>query len=311
MESVESVRVFLAVARLSGFSAAAEELGISKAACSKHVARLEGDLGVRLLNRSTRSVSLTEAGTAYRDRMREILAEIEETESAISQLNTEPRGQLRVMAPTSYGSFHLARAVTDFQARYPNVSVELQLADRPADLVEEGIDLAIHVGELPDSNCVARMLARVRVVVCGAPAYLERMGTPEVPDDLARHNCLVYSVRHPTGAWQFRDRGRARQVTVTGNFRASAGEALRVAATQGCGLVQLPTYMVGLDIQAGRLQPVLEEFEPPPRPITALFLHRRYLSAKVRAFVEFLQNRYQPEPYWERWTGEPGPQMSR
>lgn len=303
MESLASVRVFLAVARHSGFSAAAEELDLSKAACSKHVARLEAGLGVRLLNRSTRSVSLTEAGTAYRDRMREILAEIEETESAVAQLNTEPRGLLRVMAPTSYGSFHLARAVTDFQARYPDVSVELQLADRRADLVEEAVDLAIHVGELEDSNCVARTLARVRVVVCGSKEYLERAGTPETPADLAQHNCLVYSVRHPVGAWDFTENGRARQRHVAGNFRASAGEALRVAATQGCGLVQLPTYMVGLDIQAGRLQPVLESFEPPPRPITALFLHRRYLSAKVRAFVEFLQYRYQPEPYWERWAG--------
>lgn len=304
MESVESVRVFLAVARLSGFSAAALELGISKAACSKHVARLEGDLGVRLLNRSTRSVSVTEAGAAYRDRMREILAEIEETESAIAQLNTEPRGHLRVMAPTSYGSFHLARAVTDFQTRYPDVSVELQLADRTVDLVEEGIDLAIHVGELDDSNCVARTLARVRVVVCGSREYLARAGEPATPADLAHHNCLVYSVRHPIGTWQFTEQGRLHQRVVSGNFRASAGEALRVAAMQGCGLVQLPTYMVGLDIQAGRLKPVLESFEPPPRPITALFLHRRYLSAKVRAFVDFMQLRYQPEPYWQRWTGD-------
>ena len=304
MESIESVRVFMAVARLSGFSAAAGELGISKAACSKHVARLETDLGVRLLNRSTRSVGLTEAGTAYRDRMREILADIEETESVIAQLNTEPRGQLRVMAPTSYGSFHLTRAITDYQAKFPEVNVELILVDRPADLVQEGIDLAIHVGELEDSNCVARTLARVRIVVVGAPAYLNRAGRPSLPDDLLRHNCLVYSARHPVGAWHFNVGGKQRQFLVGGTFRSSAGEALRTAAIQGSGLVQLPTYMVGLDIQAGRLEPVLVDFESQPRSITALFLHRRYLSAKVRTFVDFMQARYQPEPYWERWTAK-------
>jgi DNA-binding transcriptional LysR family regulator len=303
MNSIESVRVFLAVARHGGFTAAAEELGLSKAACSKHVARLEAALGVRLLNRSTRNVGLTEAGAAYRDRMRDILAEIEETESAVAELNTEPRGQLRVMAPISYGSFHLARAIADFQIRYPRVSIDLVLVDRLVDLVEEGIDVAIHVGELPDSSSVARALAHVRVVVCGASAYLERMGVPRTPDDLAGHNCLVYAPRHPAGTWQFRVGGRQLDVAVSGNLRSTAGEALRIAAVQGCGLVQLPTYMVGLDIQAGRLVPVLEEFEPPPRPITALFLHRRYLSAKVRAFVDFLQARYQPMPYWEQWAG--------
>lgn len=303
MNSIQSVRVFLAVARHGGFTAAAEETGISKAACSKHVARLETELGVRLLNRSTRSVSLTEAGAAYRDRMRDILAEIDETEAAVAELNTEPRGQLRVMAPISYGSFHLARAIAEFQTRYPRVAIDLVLVDRPADLVEEGIDVAIHVGDLPDSNTVARVLAHVRVVVCGAPDYLKRAGVPESPEQLAQHNCLVYAPRHPAGTWQFRAGGRHLEVAVSGNFRSTAGEALRIAAVQGCGLVQLPTYMVGLDIQAGRLAPVLEAFEPQPRPITALFLHRRYLSAKVRAFVDFLQERYQPVPYWEQWTG--------
>ena len=302
MDRLESVRVFMVVARLEGFSAAANELGISKAACSKHVARLETDLGVRLLNRSTRSVGLTEAGAAYRDRMREILADIEETESVIAQLNTEPRGQLRVMAPTSYGSFHLARAISDYQAKFPEVSVDLILVDRPADLVQEGIDVAIHVGELEDSNCVARTLARVRMVVCGAPAYLARAGRPARPEELSQHNCLVYSIRHPIGAWHFSMPGGDQQIIVTGTFRSSAGEALRTAAIQGRGLVQLPTYMVGLDIQAGRLEPVLEEYEPPLRPITALFLHRRYLSAKVRTFVDFMQARYQPQPLWEQWV---------
>jgi DNA-binding transcriptional LysR family regulator len=223
----------------------------------------------------------------------------------VAQLNAQPRGQLRIMAPTSYGSFHLARAVTDYQSRFAEVTVDLLLADRAPDLINDGVDVAIQVGELEDSNCVARTLARVRVVVCGAPAYLERAGTPRVLRDLQRHECLVYSARHPAGAWQFRAGGRQQQVPVSGTFRSSAGEALRIAAIEGRGLVQLPTYMVGLDIQAGRLRPVLESFEPEPRPISALFLHRRYLSAKVRTFVDFMQNRYLPEPYWERWAAQP------
>jgi DNA-binding transcriptional LysR family regulator len=272
---------------------------------SKHVSRLESRLGVRLLNRTTRSVGLTEAGAAYRDRMKELLQDFDETEQSVAKLSTEPRGTLRIMAPTSFGSFHLARAIADFRILYPEVDADLVLTDRPADLVEEGLDLAIRVGELEDSNLVARKLAETRVVVCGAPQYLQAHGRPGHPDELRDHNCLVYTGRQLGSEWPFRIDGEVRLDRVTGHVRSNIGDALRIAAIQGAGLVQMPTYMVGLDIAAGRLEPVLEAFEPPPRPVFATYLYRRYLSAKVRTFVNFLSERYYPTPYWEHWTAAP------
>ena len=304
MDKLLGIKVFLSVARLGSFAAAARELDISKAMASKHVARLESDLGVRLFNRTTRKVSLTESGAVYRDRMREILENIEETDNLVSSLNAEPAGNLRIMAPASYGAFHLARAATEYRRLNPGVSVELVLSDREPDLVEDGIDLAITVGELEDSNYIARQIGTSRMVVCGAPAYLANHESPASPMDLAEHDCLIYSARQRTGVWHFSMDGLPTDIPVFGNFRSTAGEALRIAALQGAGLAQLPTYMVGLDIKAGRLQILLEDYEPPPRPMCVIYLHRRYLSAKVRTFVEFLRRSYDPEPYWERWAEE-------
>lgn len=305
MDRLTSIEVFLEVARHESFSAAADELGLSKAMVSRHVGQLENKLGVRLLNRTTRSVGLTEAGSAYRDRMKELLEDLEETEQSVAKLNTEPRGMLRVLAPTSFGSFHLARAIADFRKTYPEVDVDLVLTDRPGDLVEEGLDLAIRVGELEDSNLVARKLAQARVVVCASPQYLEAHGRPRHPDDLRRHDCLVYTGRQLSGDWSFTIDGTVRMDRLEGHIRSNIGDALRVAALQGSGIVQMPTYMVGLDIAARRLEVVLENFEPPPRPVYATYLYRRYLSAKVRAFVNFLSERFYPTPYWEHWAGKP------
>jgi DNA-binding transcriptional LysR family regulator len=305
VDRLTGIEVFLAVARSEGFSAAANELGLSKAMVSKHVSRLEAKLGVRLLNRTTRRVGLTEAGAAYRDRMKELLQELEEAEQSVSKLSTEPRGTLRVVAPTSFGSFHLARALADYRVVFPEVDIDLVLTDRPADLVEEGLDLAIRVGDLEDSTLVARRLAQTRVVVCGAPRYLHEFGRPQHPDDLRQHNCLGYTGRQLSSEWSFTIDGKVRMNRLAGHVRSNIGDALRVAAIQGAGLVQMPTYMVGLDIAGGRLEAVLEAFEPPPRPVYATYLYRRYLSAKVRTFVNFLSERFYPTPYWEHWTKGP------
>lgn len=302
MDKLTSMRAFLQVARLGSFSAAAEEMGLSKAMISKHVSNLENQLGVQLINRTTRHLNLTEVGVAYRDRIREILNDIEETELAVSSLSSEPRGTLRLMAPTSFGSFHITRAIADYQQIYRNVSVDLQLTERTPDIVEEGLDMAIRIGHLEDSSLVAVRLADVRSVVCASPDYLERHGSPREPADLRQHNCLIYTPRSPADEWQFQSNGDTYSITINGNVRSNVGDALRVGAIQGCGLAQLPTYMVGLDIMAGRLQAVLEDYEGPERPIHAVYLHRRHLSAKVRTFVDFLRERYQPVPYWEQWT---------
>ena len=297
MDKLSSMKVFMQVARLGSFSAAADNLGISKAMVSKHIKRLEDSLDVQLFNRTTRSLSLTEVGTVYRDRIKEILNDIEETELSVSKLSSEPRGTLRIMAPTSFGSFHLSRAVTEYLTQYPNVNVEMLLAERTPDLVDEGIDLAILIGVLEDSSLFARKIADARMVVCGSPSYLEKNGIPESPDELLEHNCLIQTTR--TGeTWIFKSDNGYRRVDINGTLKSNAGDALRIAAIKGCGLVNLPMYMVDKDVKNGRLNTVLEEFEAPKRPIHAVYLHRMHLSAKVRTFVDFLSERFQSNPLW-------------
>ncbi len=302
INKLNSIEVFLQVARQQSFSEAATQLGISKAMVSKHVTNLENALGVRLMNRTTRQINLTEAGIAYRDRVQEILHEISETEQSIAQLGSEPRGTLRVMAPTSFGSFHLARAVSGYRKLYEGVSVELVLTEREPDIIEEGLDMVVRVGLLEDSSLVARHIADARMIVCASQEYLDEHGTPGTIEELREHNCLVYSGRQPLGEWRFSVNGKVKKLKVSGDVRSNVGDALRIAAIQGSGLVQLPAYMVGLDVGAGRLVPVLGQYGPPARPIHAIYPHRRHLSAKVRTFVEYLIELYQPEPYWEHWT---------
>jgi len=304
INKLNSIEVFLKVSKFQSFTEAANQLGLSKAMVSKHITSLENTLGVRLLNRTTRRISLTEAGMAYRVRIREIMNDMAETEQSISQLSSEPRGTLRVMAPTSFGSFHLARAIADYRKIYTKVGVEAVLTEREPDIIEDGLDIVIRVGVLEDSSLVARKIADARMVVCASAEYLQEFGIPSNPEVLLDHNCLIYSGRPTMGEWRFTVNGKAKKLRVKGDVRSNVGDALRIAAIQGCGLVQLPTYMVGLDIKSGRLKMVLEQYEPPARPIHAIYPHRRHLSAKVRTFVEFLYERYQPEPYWEHWTDE-------
>ncbi len=304
MDKLSSIKVFQQVARLGNFTTAAETLGISKAMASKHVSQLENQLGVRLLNRTTRHLSLTEAGSAYRERIGGILDEMEEIELAVGKLSSEPRGTLRVMAPPSFGSFHLTRAIADYRKQYRNVSFDLIFTERPPDIVEEGLDLAIYIGELEDSSLVARQLTQSRLVISASPDYLQKHGIPETPSDLSQHNCLILSSRTQMGEWAIIDEGEVSSVRVTGDIRSHTGDALRIAAIKGCGFIQLPTYLVGADIKAGKLKPILEQNEPPARPIYAVYLHRRHLSAKVRTFVDFLYDRYQSVPYKEHWTSD-------
>ena len=298
MDKLSSMKVFMQVARLGSFSSAADTLGISKAMVSKHIKRLEDNLDVQLFNRTTRSLSLTEVGTVYRDRIKEILTDIEETELSISKLSSEPRGTLRIMAPTSFGSFRLSRAITEYLRQFPDVSIELLLADRTPDLVDEGIDLAVLFGDLQDSSLFAKKIADVRMTVCGSPGYFEKNGTPNIPEDLLNHNCLIQTTR--TGeTWFFKNENGYKRVDVQGNLRSNAGDALRIAAIKGTGLVNLPVYMVDKDIRQGRLIPVLVDYEAPRRPIHAVYLHRMHLSAKVRTFVDFLYERFKSNPNWK------------
>lgn len=307
MDKLMSMKVFATVARCGSFSAAAAELNISRAMASKYIGQLENSLGVRLLNRTTRNLNLTEVGKAYQEKVTAILAEIDETESAVNRLHSEPRGNLKIMAPPSFGSFHLARAFSVYKERYPEVTIEMILSDSTPDLFEEGgIDVAIYLGNLEDSNLIARKLASTRIVVCGAPDYFTKRGVPVVPADLAHHNCLALSyLRNSRSEWKFVMDGVETTYHPIGNLKANTADPLRIAAIQGCGLVQLPTYMVGLDIRSERLIPVLQEYEPAELPIYAVYIHRKHLSTKVRTFVDFLTEHFQPTPYWENWITRP------
>jgi DNA-binding transcriptional LysR family regulator len=292
------MKVFMQVARLGSFSAAADVLGISKAMVSKHISRLEDSLDVQLLNRTTRSLSLTEVGTVYHDRIKEILNDIDETELSVSKLSSEPRGTLRMTAPTSFGSFHLSRMVADYLREHPHVSIEMILTERTPDLVEEGLDLAIRIGNLGDSSLFARKITDARMIVCGSADYLDRNGVPETPEDLLKHNCLTHTT-HTGEAWSFKGSQGTYRVDVQGTIRSNAADALRIAAIQGCGLVHLPIYMLTKDLSTGRLVSVLNEYEGNKRPIHAVYLHRMHLSAKVRTFVDFLYTQYQNNPIEE------------
>jgi DNA-binding transcriptional LysR family regulator len=309
VDRLDNMRAFVKVVESGSFIGAAERLGISASMVSQHVKELEERLAARLLNRTTRKVSLTEVGRAYYERCTRLLADLEETEQAVSDMHAAPRGELRVNATPSFGILQLTPAVADFTANFPEISVELMLSERSIDLIEEGFDVAVRCGELPDSSLIARQLAPCRMVVCGAPSYFEKHGSPRTPADLAPHNCLTPAV---SGLSYYRTwhltapDGTALNISPTGNLRTNSGAVLKTAALAGHGLVCLPTYLVGDALQSGRLVTVLDDCMALPLTLRALYPHSRHLSAKVRAFVDFLATRFGQEPPWDNWCRTPG-----
>jgi len=301
LDRVISMQVFARVATLGSFSAAARALDLSQTMVTKHVAALEGRLGVKLLHRSTRRLVLTEGGRNYLAACERILSEIEEAEASASLDRIEPRGTLRLNVPLTFGFRHIAPALAEFNRLHPAVSFDLGLADRYVDLIEEGWDLAIRIGRLKDSSLVARRLADCRTVVCAAPSYLKEHGIPKTLDDLPRHNCLGYTLPSAIGAnrWTFGQDGEI-VVPVQGNLRANNGDALLAAAVAGQGLIYQPTFIVGDSLRDGSLVPVLPGYPTYQPGIHAVLPSGRQAPAKVRAFVAFLSQRFGPEPSWDR-----------
>lgn len=299
MDRLTGMAVFARVAEDKSFSAAARALGLSKSAVSKQVARLEDRLGARLINRTTRRLSLTAAGSAFYERCARVLAEAEEAERAVSSLQDEPRGVLKINAPMSFGVLHLAPAIPDFMAIYPDLSVDITLNDRIVDLVDEGFDVAVRIARLADSSLIAKRLAPSRQVLCAAPGYFARHGVPERPEDIAAHNCLIYAYTLTGDEWRYRDGHGEGAVRVKGKLKANNGEVLRAAAVAGAGICLMPTFMVGDDLRAGRLRAVLPEFDYGASNLYAVYPHARHLSTKVRVFVDFLAARFGPKPYWD------------
>jgi DNA-binding transcriptional LysR family regulator len=297
--------VFVAVAEAEGFSAAARHLGLSKAMISVAVARLEKRLGVRLFQRTTRRLSLTEAGAATLPHAQRSLLAARDAEEAASQTRTSPRGLLRVNAPMSFGLLHVVPALGAFARAFPEVQVDLVLDDRVLDLVEGRFDLAVRIGALPDSGLIAQQLGRSRNVLLAHRDYLARAGTPARPSDLAKHAALLYSLSSTGQRWLFR-RGKQREsVRVSGPLKANSSLALRQALLQGLGIARLPTFIAGEDLAAGRLVRVLPDWDLPDQGIHALTTARDHVPRKTRAFIDFFRGRLGPEPYWERGHSAP------
>ncbi len=299
-DRLAAMAVFAKVVDLNGFSAAARELGVSKSAVSKQVARLEDDMGARLLNRTTRRLSLSEAGLAFYQGAQRVLAAAEAAEAAVTHLAAAPRGVLKVNAPMSFGVCHVAPALSAFMARYPELSVELDLNDRVVDLVDEGYDLAIRITRLDDSSLIARRLAPSRNILCVAPEYLKRAGTLLTLEDLADHECLLYAYQAPAGRWRFHGPGGERQIRVSGRLRVNNGEALLQAAIGGLGIALLPSFICGGALRDGRLGQLMPEWNGRgSADINAVYPASRNLSPKVRVFIDFLAARFGPHPYWD------------
>ena len=300
MDTLEGMRTFAAVVAEGSFSKAAKRLDRSPQLVSKYVAQLENRLGVRLLNRSTRRLSVTEAGQAYFERCQGIVAEVDELEDAIGNMTEAVRGVLKINAPMTFGMHHLTPAIAEFQTGHPDLKVDLALDDRVVDVVHEGFDLAIRIARLEASSLVARRLAPVNLVVCASPAYLEARGIPATPADLVDHDCLGYTYASTRDLWRFESEGSTEEVQVSGRFRANNGDALRTAALAGHGLIMQPTFIVGEDLRAGRLVRVMTSYSITPLDVYAVYAHRQLLSNKVRVFVEFLRDYFGPLPYWDK-----------
>jgi DNA-binding transcriptional LysR family regulator len=302
MDRLTSMAVFKRTVESGTFAAAARHFGISPEMAGNHVRALEAHLGVRLLNRSTRRLHLTEAGGSYYERCNQILAAIEEAEAEATTLQATPRGQLRIASPVTFGVLHIAPAVGDYMTRYPEVTIDVAVADRFANLIEEGFDLAIRIGELEDSGLVARRLTTAQLVACAAPAYLRRAGTPKTPADLRQHACLIYTEIREPQSWRFRSsEGKSETVRVSGPLTATNAAFVHRMALAGHGVVLGPSFSFGEDIAAGRLVPLLTDWHTRELSIYALYPHRAMLSAKVRTFVDFLVERFGPERNWEGW----------
>ena len=299
MHDINDLLLFAHVVKVRSFSEAARRLGVSKSRVSKAVARLEGDLGVRLLHRSTRSLSLTEVGEAYFEHCDRILEELSLADTAISRLHQEPRGQLKISAPVAFSTMHVASALPDFMACYPDLTVDLTISDRLVDLAEEGYDIALRISREPGQNLVARQLAPIRRMICASPDYLARRGMPLAPADLVRHNCLSYTFLDTQEVWHLKGGDGDVAIPVAGTLRINDDEALSQAVLGGLGLAMLPTFIVGRDLQEGRLVEVLPGFVPTERFIYAVHLPNRHLPPKVRAFIDFLLARFGPTPYWD------------
>jgi DNA-binding transcriptional LysR family regulator len=288
MDRIDAMQAFVAVADLQGFAPAARKLGLSPSGVTRLIAALEERLGARLLQRTTRSVTLTDIGTRYLERARRILADVEEAEGSAQDERTRPSGRLVVSAPVGFGRLHVSPVMSAYLKRYPEVSAELRLADRMVNLVEDGIDLAVRIGHLADSSLVARQVGEMRRIVIASSGYLKQRGEPNTPEAIASHETIQFGAMTASPDWRFVDDGREIRVACTPRFTTNSADAAIQYAEQGGGLTRVLAYQAADAIKGGRLRVVLAQFEQPPLPIHIVYPTSRLLSAKVRTFIDLV-----------------------
>lgn len=301
MDNLTAMKVFVRVVESGGLSAAARVLGLAPSSVSRWISELESALGVRLLQRSNRNLSLTEAGETYFERVQELLRLVEETNLAVTEKRDVPSGLLRMTVPASVVRRHMVPAVAAFQKQYSSVRVVMSVTDRMVDIVGEGIDLAIRIGELENSSLVARKIAQGRRLVCASPGYLSAAGCPTHPRELADHDCILFRAQAGTNLWRFRHGKERLQVPVTGSFFSDDGETLVAAASQGLGIALVPEWVASEEIAAGRLTEILDDYRPQPAtsPLYALYAPSPYIPPKIRSFVGFLVERFSSGYHWK------------
>lgn len=298
MRDLTQLEVFVRVGETGSFTEAADALGVSKSYASRQISALEDRLGAQLLHRTTRKVTLTDVGAVFHERCAQILAELEHAEAAVTSLHESPRGELRLSVPMSFGLVHIAPAVAEFAARHADLAVNISFSDRRADLLDEGFDLAVRIGVLDDSSLIGRKLATTSEMVCASQAYLDAHPAIEGPEDLRRHDCLLYAYQSTGQNWRLVGPAGEVTVPVRGRFVANNGEALLEAARHGLGVAFAPDFMVADDLRRGTLRRVLPAWQR-QAAVWALYPHNRHLSAKVRLFVDFLVERMAHPP----WAG--------
>lgn len=286
INKLQAITAFVRCVDEGGFSAAAARLGITASSVTKVISRLESDIGARLFNRTTRRIRLTECGEIYYHHCLRVLTELEEAETTLREVNSSAEGQVRVVMPYSFGRDTLIPALGEFYQRYPSISLDINFKGSAVDLIKEGFDLAVRTGELPDSGLIRRVLLNTPMVTVAAPEYLERCGTPTIPEDLANHNCIIG--RRVSSEWCFQQGRKKIAISVAGNLRVDNGDALRAAAAAGLGIAHSTSWLFRNDLEAGNVVPILEDFNRDQVPVSVLYSAKRHLPAKVKTVIDFL-----------------------
>lgn len=292
------MEVFVRVAQLGSFSLAANQHNMSKSTVSKHISGLEERLGVRLLNRTTRRLSLTEYGEVYRDHCLRILQEVALADDNMDKFTAEPRGKLKINAPMSFGMLHLAPLLPGFLAAHPQVDIDLILNDRRVDLIDEGFDLAVRIGALDDSNLIARKLATSSIICAASPIYLKKRRAPAHPDDLKNHNCLRYTLSRSGDEWRFAKGNDTRNVAVSGRIAGNNGDVLRQAAILGEGIIYQPRFLTDDAVSSGKLVEILGDWQTMSIDIFAVYPESRHVSAKLRVFIDCMVQAFKGRTDW-------------